>query len=53
MNLSKKQTEWQHAFYEWHLHRTDVTADVEKQARKEFLSLIRENRKKKQQWTVE
>ena len=52
MSLSEKQIQWQHAFYEWHLHRTDVTADDELKARKELLSIIRENRRKKQQWTV-
>ena len=52
MNFSKKQTEWQHAFYEWHLHRTEQTADEELKARKELLSIIHENRKKRRQWTV-
>jgi len=51
MNFSKKQTEWQHAFYEWHLHRTEQTAD-ELKARKQLLSIIQQNRRKKQQWTV-
>jgi hypothetical protein len=52
MSLSQKQIQWQHAFYEWHLHRTDDTADDELKARKELLSIIQENRRKKQQWTV-
>ena len=52
MSHSEKQIQWQHAFYEWHLRRTDVTADDELKARKELLSIIHENRRKKQQWTV-
>jgi hypothetical protein len=52
MNFSKKQTEWQRAFCEWHLHRTDDTAADELKARKQLLSIIQQNRRKKQQWTV-
>ena len=52
MSLSSKQIQWQHAFHEWHLHRTDDTAADELKARKELLSIIQKNRRKKQQWTV-
>ena len=52
MSLSQKQIQWQHAFHEWHLHRTDDTAADELKARKQLLSIIQENRRKKQQWTV-
>jgi len=52
MSLSQKQIQWQHAFHEWHLHRTDDTAADELKARKELLSIIQKNRRKKQQWTV-
>ena len=52
MSFSQKQVQWQHAFYEWHLHRTDDTAADELKARKQLLSIIQKNRRKKQQWTV-
>jgi hypothetical protein len=40
-------SEWQTAFAEWHLHRTDECAEVEKTARQNYLLLIREMRKAK------
>lgn len=40
-------SEWQIAFAEWHLHRTDECAELEKTARANYLSLIREMRKAK------
>ena len=40
-------SEWQTAFAEWHLHRTEETEQNEKNARINYLSLIREMRKAK------
>ena len=47
MMISILHSEWQTAFAEWHLHRTDECAEVEKTARQNYLSLIREMRKAK------
>ena len=40
--LKLLHTEWQIAFSEWHLHRTDSCAEVEKTARINYLNLVRE-----------
>ena len=47
MNQTQLKSEWQNAFAEWHLHRTDECAELEKTARQNYLSLIREMRKAK------
>jgi hypothetical protein len=47
MTISSLHSEWQIAFAEWHLHRTDECAELEKTARANYLSLIREMRKAK------
>jgi uncharacterized membrane protein len=40
--LKLLHTEWQIAFSEWHLHRTDSCAEVEKTTRINYLNLVRE-----------
>jgi len=47
MTIATLHSEWQLAFAEWHLHRTDECAEAEKNARVSYLSLIREMRKAK------
>ena len=47
MTVAVLHSEWKHAFSEWHRHRTDECAELEKTARLNYLNLIREMRKAK------
>jgi len=47
MTIATLHSEWQLAFAEWHRHRTDECAELEKQARVNYLDLIREMRQAK------
>ena len=47
MNQTQLKSEWQSAFAEWHLHRTDETAKVEQLTRSNYLTFIRELRRAK------
>ena len=47
MNVATLHSEWQIAFSEWYLHRTDACAEVEKNARINYLNFIREMKKAK------
>jgi len=47
MTVATLHSEWQFAFAEWHRHRTDSCAEVEKSARLNYLNFIREMRKAK------
>ena len=47
MTIATLHSEWQIAFAEWHRHRTEETEQNEKNARINYLSLIREMRKAK------
>ncbi len=47
MTISTLHSEWQIAFAEWHLHRTDETEQNEKNARRNYLDLVSAMRKAK------
>jgi hypothetical protein len=47
MTLATLHSEWQIAFAEWHRHRTDECAEAEKNARINYLNLVREMRRAK------
>ena len=47
MTLATLHSEWQIAFAEWHRHRTEECEQKEKNARINYLSLVREMRKAK------
>ena len=47
MNAKILHTEWQNAFAEWHLHRTDECAKVEQERRIDYLNFVRKIRRAK------
>jgi hypothetical protein len=47
MDTLNLKSEWQSAFAEWHRHRTDECAELEKTTRINYLNFIRDVRKAK------